>query len=122
MFVMWSLSVSAPGKLKSLLNRSGNRTNEQWFASPMELNLVPSISVTQLVEHWGSNQRLQVQFPRGQAHFEKFGVNTLRDMNIANTENYFPFQCDKHTRFFFIIMPVKNIKLFIFVFLLFWMG
>jgi hypothetical protein len=59
MFVMWSLSVSAPGKLKSLLNRSGNRTNELWFASPMELNLVPLISVTQLVEHWGSNQSLK---------------------------------------------------------------
>ena len=29
------LSVSTPGKLKSLLDRRGNRTRDLWFASPM---------------------------------------------------------------------------------------
>ena len=62
MFVMLSLSVFTPGKLKSLPDHGGNRTRDLWFASPMlyqlsyevmsvrmgdisELNLVPSISV-----------------------------------------------------------------------------
>ena len=60
MFVMLSLSVSTPGKLKSLLDGGGNRTCDLWFASPLlyqlsyevksvrvgdisELSLVPSI-------------------------------------------------------------------------------
>jgi hypothetical protein len=33
MFVMLSLSVSTPGKSKSLLDRGGNRTLDLWFAS-----------------------------------------------------------------------------------------
>ena len=34
-FVDVILCVSTPGKLKKLLDRSGNRTRELWFASPM---------------------------------------------------------------------------------------
>jgi hypothetical protein len=35
MFVMLSLSVSTLGKLKSLLDRGGNRTRDLWVPSPM---------------------------------------------------------------------------------------
>jgi hypothetical protein len=34
-FVMLFLSVFTPGKLKSLLDRGGNRTSDLWFASPI---------------------------------------------------------------------------------------
>ena len=35
MFVMLSLSVSTPDKLKSLLDHGGNQTRDLWFASPV---------------------------------------------------------------------------------------
>ena len=37
MFVKLSLSESTPGMLKRLLDRSGNRTCDLWFASPIRL-------------------------------------------------------------------------------------
>ena len=53
MFVMLSLSVSTPGKLKSLLDRGGNRTHDLWFASPMLSQLsyeVKSVRVCDISE------------------------------------------------------------------------
>ena len=48
MFVMLSLSVSSPGKLKSLLDRGRNQTRDLWFASPI-------LQQTELRERGGMN-------------------------------------------------------------------
>ena len=53
MFVMLSLSMSTPGKMKSLLDRGGNRTHDLWFANPMLCQLsyeVKSVRVDHISE------------------------------------------------------------------------
>ena len=41
MFVMLSLSVSIPGKLKRLLDRGRNRTRDLWWFASSEISRVP---------------------------------------------------------------------------------
>ena len=57
MLVMLSPSVSTPDKLKSLLDRGGNRTCDLWFASPTLFQLscvqyeIKSVRVGDISEH-----------------------------------------------------------------------
>ena len=54
MFVMMSLSVRTPGKLKSLLDRGGNRTRDLWFASPMLYQLSYEVKLVRVGRYFGT--------------------------------------------------------------------
>ena len=76
MFVMLSLSVSTPGKLKSLLDRGcWNRTRDLWFANPMSHQLSYEVNSVRV----GDISELSL----GPSIYSLPGVSTLRD-NITN--------------------------------------
>jgi hypothetical protein len=53
MLVMLSLSVSIPGKLKSLLDCGGSRTLDLWFASTMPLSTELLYDSTRFIARFG---------------------------------------------------------------------
>jgi hypothetical protein len=76
MFVMLSLSVSTPGKLKSLLDRGcWNRTRDLWFANPMSYQLSYEVKSVRV----GDISELSLV----PSIYSLPGVGTLRD-NITN--------------------------------------